>query len=783
MSISARFPKFMSSRFPILVDVAVRLALTHDSLTYRLDEHHLPPNSEPEQYIGSRVLVRIVNKVHVGLIVGLSSDVGSHIKIRAIESILDAQPILTRAEIEFLKDVSAYYVLSIGQISHLALPRDSLTHTPAYTLSPTQDISSMWLLLGLEDILTELRLSPTPSTVQQLRDRLKLAHRPARTLKAIREALAMALQQKQVSLTKVYRLQGGSELHSSAISAPEIATKIASPPDHQRKPIATHPPNYSLNEAQRQSVATITAEQAFKVHLLYGVTGSGKTDVYLRAIEHSLNLASSAPGGKQVLFLVPEISLATQLQRRIEEYLALDAVIFHYRITNARRAKIWRGLRAGDIRVVIGTRSAVFLPFADLGLIVVDEEHSDLYKDRDQAGYHARDVAIWRAKRLQIPVVLGSATPSLTTWLNTKKSHYNLLALAKRVDEIDLPAIEMIDIGSDKLHAGLHTRLLLGMNECLNQGGQVLVYHNSRGYSPAVWCQACRQIVYCHQCAAPMHLHAGTLGRGDYLQCHKCLSTLTNVTRCPKCRATDLTPIGFSTQQIEHALKLKFPNHKCIRFDSDEINSPQKLEETLRDIRDGAVDIVVGTQMLIKGHHFPGIQLVVVPHPDMHLFSNDIFARERLVQDLVQVCGRSGRTKVGKVMMQTHYPNEPLFVCIQQHDYREAITLVATERKLYGLPPFVHLAIFHFSHTNATQAMTQARGFVRGVRAQIPADVRLQDPIISPMPYIRRHHRVQVWFSAPNRRALNRALQKSLAYLKRQAIAGWMIDVDPVDSR
>ena len=530
-----------------------------------------------------------------------------------------------------------------------------------------------------------------------------------------------------------------------------------------------------LSGAQSQAVDAIVAALGTPAHfLLHGVTGSGKTEVYLRAI------AAAVAADRQALVLVPEIALTPQLVRRFEARFSDPIAVLHSGLTDADRLHGWRAAREGRARIVIGTRSAIFTPLARPGLVIVDEEHDPSYKQQDGFRYSARDLAIARAQRQSVPVVLGSATPSLESLGRVAKGQATRLSLPQRAGGAEPPRSALIDLRHHGAEQGLSTPALMAVRRHLDAGGQVLLYLNRRGYAPVLFCAECGWAAPCRRCDARMTVHRGA-GR---LTCHHCgLETQIPAT-CPVC-AAPTRPVGQGTERIEETVARLFPAVPLARLDRDAVRRRGELEETLDRVDSGTARILIGTQMLTKGHHFPGVTLVVVLNADQGLFSADFRASERLAQSIVQVAGRAGRAeRPGEVLIQTAYPEHPLLEKLLRGGYEAFAEAALTEREQAGWPPATRLALFR---AEAVSAAT-AEAFLTTVRdicaAQATPGLTLLGPAPAPMERRAGRHRAQLLLRAPTYAPLKRTLRHGLQRIEALPAGRrvrWSLDVDPIE--
>lgn len=529
-----------------------------------------------------------------------------------------------------------------------------------------------------------------------------------------------------------------------------------------------------LNDAQAAAVRAVLAARAqFAVWLLEGVTGSGKTEVYLHLIAEVL------AAGRQVLVLVPEIALTPQWVTRFSGRLGLRPAVLHSGLADADRLQAWLAVRAGLAQVVIGTRSAVFQPFADLGLIVVDEEHDASFKQNEGFGYHARDVAIWRARRLAIPIVLGSATPSLESLHNLARARYHGLSLPHRAGGAVLPKIYPLDVRNQRMQGGLSDALLAAIEQHLLAGGQVMLYLNRRGYAPNLLCHACGWVAGCPHCDSFMtwHRHA------QRLRCHHCGHEQAVPAHCPSCSAA-LSPRGLGTEQLEDVLTALFPDFGIERLDRDALSRVGELERRLARIHSGAARLIVGTQILVKGHDFPNVSLVGIVDADQALFANDFRGAERFAQQLIQVAGRAGRAdRAGVVLIQTHHPAHLGLNQLISQGYGHFARSLLGERAEIGLPP-VRMAALIRADGPSSDAPSQLLAAMADWFGQTP-DERLVvwGPVPAPMARRAGRYRYQLFVLASDRRVLHEALRALEAWQGSRRPAGirWSIDVDPLD--
>ncbi|NMK47244.1 primosomal protein N' [Achromobacter sp. Bel] len=555
-----------------------------------------------------------------------------------------------------------------------------------------------------------------------------------------------------------------------------------------RAPVkADQPPE--LNEAQAAAVDAIGALAGFKPVLLHGVTGSGKTEVYLRAAERVL------AKGRQVLLMVPEINLTPQLEgalrARLEALVGPDGLaVMHSGLSDGERLQAWARAQRGDARMLLGTRMSIFAPLSKLGLIVVDEEHDASYKQQDGLRYSARDLAVWRAHDLDIPVVLGSATPSLETWQHAERGRYLRLTLPGRARSSSLPSMRLVDTRRLQMKHGMSPHLLEAIGQRLERKEQSLIFLNRRGYSPVLHCQSCAWVSNCPRCTAFTVLHR-TEGRGHRLQCHHCGYQAPVPHACPECGDQDLAPMGRGTQRIEEHLAELFPGARILRIDADSTRKKGSAEALFASVHAGEVDILVGTQMVAKGHDFARLGLVGVLNSDSMLFAHDFRAPERLFAQLMQVAGRAGRHQGnGEVLIQTGYPEQPVYQALLRHDYAGFARHALHERESTGLPPFVYQALL----TAEARELKVAQAFLERARvlpegewaADFPGldAIMLYDPVPLRVVRVANIERAQLLVESSSRPALQAFLASwshHLPYIANEARVRWQLEVDPLE--
>lgn len=554
-------------------------------------------------------------------------------------------------------------------------------------------------------------------------------------------------------------------------------------PTNKKKKLAScysQPPcsdiEIALNQAQQQAVdQVISALQEFRIFLLDGVTGSGKTEVYLQIIAKILAL------GKQAMVLVPEIGLTPQIVERFQRRFPENITVLHSGLTDRERSLAWLKGKTGEAKIIIGTRSAIFIPLAHPGIIIIDEEHDPSFKQQEGFRYSARDLAIVRGRLENIPIVLGSATPSLESIGNVQQNKYRCLHLPERVGNAVQPRFRLLDLRNQKLDNGLSPQLIASIQQHLTANGQVLLFLNRRGFAPVLICHSCGWVAACKRCDAKMTLHQ----QPYMLQCHHCATQRRPDQQCPECNNEQLLPLGLGTQRLEQTLNKYFPDIGIVRIDRDSTRRKGTLQNILQTIHQGENRILIGTQMLAKGHHFPDVTLVAILNADTGLFSADFRATERIAQLLVQVAGRAGRAeKLGEVVVQTHNPDHPLLRNLLENGYANFAAIALEERKLANLPPFVHFALLRAEATVKTYPLdflTQVRNLINKLKQN---SVEILGPIPSLMERKAGHFRAQLLLQSPQRSHLHHSLDTLLKNIENIPLirrVRWSLDVDPLE--
>ncbi|MFV1997503.1 MAG: primosomal protein N' [Acidiferrobacterales bacterium] len=710
---------------------------------------YLPPSNHAKIAIGSRVLAPFGRRQPVGVVVGYAdtSDIAST-KLKRIISVLDAEALLPGRMLQLLEWTAAYYHHPIGEAIQTALPVLLRRNRPAEVKKKLS-----WTLtdMGGEIVITKLKRAPLQARlVEALGNNGSME---ASELDEISTGWRAAMRQLE---------QKGLVTVSSCEEKPTITAERDTPP--------------TLNAAQQIAIETIQSSgEGFSCSLLHGVTGSGKTEVYLRLVQPVLD------AGKQALVLVPEIGLTPQLIERFRRRFPVLIVTLHSGLSNSERLAAWLHAREGRAKIVLGTRSAVFTPFSSLGLIVVDEEHDGSFKQQDGMRYHARDVAIMRASRESIPIVLGSATPSLESLKQATEGRYQLVELPERTRDANLPDIELLDMKRLAVNDGLSHPLVQAIRARLVKKEQSLLFLNRRGFSPVLMCYDCGWVAPCHRCDARLTLHRGS-GR---LRCHHCGADQMKPTTCPECKSENLQPLGEGTERIEQALTHLFPEANIVRIDRDTTRRKGSLEQKLNSVHSGEADILVGTQMLAKGHDFPDVTLVGIVNADQGLYSYNFRASELMLQQVMQVSGRAGRAdKPGQVLIQTWHPDNPVFLALSEHDFSGFAKQELAARKAAAYPPYSYFAMLRAEATAAGEALNLLRKAESLGRAIAASGVEVLSPVPSPMERRAGRYRAQLLVQCNSRPPLHQFLNQWLDLIEKEKQAKrvrWSLDVDPVD--
>ncbi len=713
---------------------------------------YLPPSQSIADFTpGQRFLVPFGRSKQVGVLVDIAqkSEVPAD-KLKAALQQLDAEPLLDDTVMKVLRWAAGYYHHPPGEVFNAALP---------VMLRQERDASvrgiEVWRLSSVGGAIDEAQFKRAPKQLalfqllQEYPEGVEASRLDSET-ENWRPVMKRLVEKGWVEI----------ELHP-CLAVPEQQVEDSLPP---------------LNSAQQQVIDDL-AERAdgFAALLLEGVTGSGKTEVYLQAMQRALD------AGQQVLLLVPEIGLTPQLLRRLRRRFPVPIAVLHSGLSDGERLCAWQMARQGEAPIVIGTRSAVFTPLPNPGLIILDEEHDPSFKQQEGFRYSARDLAVVRARMHDIPVLLGTATPSLESLHNARQERYHHLHLPERAGNAVHPEVQLIDMRQQHMDDGLSMALQQAMRQHLDAGGQVLLFLNRRGFAPVLICHDCGWTSQCQRCDAHMTYYA----RSGRLRCHHCGAERQRPPHCPECASQELHPVGQGTERIEQGLHKRFPDVGVVRIDRDTTRRKGAMGELLAEVRSGQGRILIGTQMLAKGHHFPGVTLVGILDVDQGLFSADFRAGERMAQLIVQVAGRAGRAdKPGTVLIQTHVPEHPLLRLLVEQDYASFAAANLEERREAGLPPFSYMALLRAEAVDARapgEFLEHARQLAEGLGHE---GVWLMGPVPAPMERRAGRSRAQLLLQAENRHVLQRLLTvwaPQLEGLKSCRKVRWSLDVDPVE--
>ena len=713
--------------------IAVNVPLSDGLLTYS--------HSEPLPQ-GTRVLVPFRNKTVVGIVweTDIAPDMDTA-RILSIQTTFSDEPPLPESWRDLLSFTSRYYHYPTGQAVFAALPQ-GLKETRAVEMPQPP------LFYALNE--AGRAQTPPPARFNKKAALWDTLLSGGMTMAALKQVNVQA-----AKLIEDWMEQGWIETTEAA------------------KPVLRSS-EFQLNADQQQASDEIqTTFGSFQPFLLYGITGSGKTEVYFDA------MAKVLAQGRQVLFLLPEINLTPQLLKRVENRFAdVPTAVLHSQMASGKRTQDYLRAMLGQAKLVIGTRLAVFTPMDDVGLIVVDEEHDGSFKQDNELRYHARDLAVWRAKQSGCPVVLGSATPSLESWHKAQSGAYRLLQLTERAHAAaQLPQVDILNVGRLKLDNGFSPQALQLLKQNFEAGGMSLVYLNRRVFAPALFCGDCGHTFGCPNCSAKMVLHQ----RARQLRCHHCDHREPIPFKCPDCGNQDLTAVGHGTQRVEETLRAFLPKAAVVRVDRDSTAHKNDWADLYRRIADNEIDILVGTQMLAKGHDFARLNLVIVLNADGSLYSADFRAPERLFAELMQVSGRAGRAdKPGKVLIQTQLPEHPVFAAVKAQDYAVFAENELNERQMFAMPPFGFQTAVRADAPRVADAMEFLNAAKETLAPLLPASVSQFGAAPMLMVRLAERERAQIFLESPSRQDLHRAVSLWVQVLQqnRDGKIRWSVDVD-----
>ncbi|MCG9597853.1 primosomal protein N' [Vibrio sp. Isolate25] len=729
---------------PTIARVALPVPLDKQ-FDYQIPAHLFP-------VIGGRVSVPFGPQTLVGVVTALVNQSEFSIdKLKPLKQVLDSQPVWSDSLYELLQWCSQFYHYPLGETLFNAMPS-------ALRKGKEADFASLveWRLTasGREQLMLGSGL-----TVKRAKVMHRLEVGPVPHQHFLDEEIS-------TSVLKGLNEKGWIE---SVERKPEIRDWSQQVEADVDKP--------KLNEEQAVAIATVNSLSGFGCFLLEGVTGSGKTEVYLNLIKPVLEK------GQQALVLVPEIGLTPQTINRFRHRFEVPVAVIHSGLNDSERLNAWLSARDKAAGIVIGTRSALLTPFADLGIIIVDEEHDASYKQQDSLRYHARDVAVMRANKEQIPIVLGSATPALETLHNALSGKYHHLTLTARAGNAVPTTNKVLDVKGQYLESGLSASLIAEMRQHLSAGNQVMLFLNRRGFSPALMCHDCGWIAECKRCDAYYTYHQYS----NEIRCHHCGSQQPTIHQCKGCGSSNLVTVGVGTEQLEAQLGELFPEYKTIRIDRDSTRRKGSLESALGAIRSGKYQILIGTQMLAKGHHFPDVTLVALLDVDGSLYSSDFRASERLAQLFIQVAGRAGRaSKPGEVILQTHHPEHSLLQALLTKSYRHFAETALQERKFALLPPYSYLTLFRAEANNSQHV----EAFLRQVRHTLEAHplfdgyCQVLGPTPAPLAKRAGKHRWQLMLQTQTRPRMQKLLasaKPAIQMLPNAKKVRWSLDIEPQD--
>ena len=720
--------------------IAVNVPLSDGLLTYSHSEP-LPP--------GTRVLVPFRNKTVVGIVweTDIAPDMDTA-RILSVQTAFVEEKPLPQNWRDLLAFTSRYYHYPTGQAVFAALPQ-GLKETRAVEMPRPP------LFYALNE--AGRAQTPPPSRFNKKAALWDALLSGGMTMAALKQVNAQA-----AKLIEDWAEQGWIE-----------TTEAAKPVLRSYHGQASHS-EFVLNADQQKASDEIqTAFGKFQPFLLYGITGSGKTEVYFDA------MAKVLAQGRQVLFLLPEINLTPQLLKRVENRFAdVPTAVLHSQMAAGKRTQDYLRAMLGQAKLVIGTRLAVFTPMDDVGLIVVDEEHDGSFKQDNELRYHARDLAVWRAKQSGCPIILGSATPSLESWHKVQSGAYRLLQLTERAHaSAQLPQVEILNVGRLKLDNGFSPQALQLLKQNFEEGGMSLVYLNRRGFAPALFCGDCGHTFGCPNCSAKMVLHQ----RARQLRCHHCDHREPIPYKCPDCGNQDLTAVGHGTQRVEETLRAFLPKAAVVRVDRDSTAHKNDWADLYRRIADNEIDILVGTQMLAKGHDFARLNLVIVLNADGSLYSADFRAPERLFAELMQVSGRAGRAdKPGKVLIQTQLPEHPVFAAVKAQDYAVFAENELNERQMFAMPPFGFQTAVRADAPRVADAMEFLNAAKETIAPLLPESVSQFGAAPMLMVRLAERERAQIFLESTSRQDLHRAVSLWVQVLQqnRDGKIRWSVDVD-----
>jgi primosomal protein N' (replication factor Y) len=730
---------------PLYIQVAVPTPL-RQTFTYLapdgIDVDHMTPGCRVSVPFGRRNLVGVVCALHA------HTDQARG-RLKHIKQLIDSEPLWSTELWQMLLWAAQYYQHPLGDVLQTALPTLLRQGKPAQPAT-----TKVWHLT--EDgqaAMATLTRAPRQRALLQL-----LTQHP----QGLAQAVMLADQPGATEILKRLLDKGWLRCEVQTISPTMPTRNVEAGPE--------------LHAEQLAAVSAVSAAfGSYQAFLLEGVTGSGKTEVYLQLI------AQCVAQGKQALVLVPEIGLTPQMIRRFEKRLACTIAVLHSGLNDSERLAAWLAAKQGEVAVVLGTRSAIFTPLQTPGLIIIDEEHDASFKQQEGFRYSARDLAVWRAHHNHIPIVLGSATPSIESLYNVARERFTLLQLTERAGGAQPPSKQLLDVRAQPMHEGLSDRLLQRLRQHLDNNNQVLLFLNRRGFAPTLMCHDCGWIATCQRCDSHMTFHQ----RDQRLRCHHCGAERRAEQQCAHCESENLLTVGAGTERIETALRERFPDTEIIRIDRDTTRRRGSLEAMLHKIKNGQRQILIGTQMLAKGHHFPNVTLVGILDADQGLHSAEFRAPERMAQQILQVAGRAGRAEqAGEVIIQTHHPDHPLLLSLIRSGYNAFARELLKERQAAALPPFTAMALFRAEAVERSAPLDFLEQVRQLLQPHINKHIMLFGPMPAPMEKRAGRYRAQLVVQAAQRTQLQHLLASMLPRIEsvKSGKVRWSIDVDPIDT-
>lgn len=693
--------------------------------------------------LGARVVVPFQNKHRVAIVVNKKA--GSYTKnLKEIITVLDKDCFLPTDILKFMYKVHRYYLTPLGEVIFTGIPKWFKN-----TDNPTLPKEIWWQINPsntTEDIINNIKSPKQNNIYRYLQANGPLQSKNMTHIESTASAQCQALEKKGFLLKS------------------DLCFVNADPPKD---------PEFTLTIDQDKALDDIETCKGFQPFLLDGITGSGKTEVYIRLVKSLVN------ANKQALILVPEIGLTPQLFHEFAQRIHGRVAVFHSGLTTVARARAWQKAKAGEIDVIVATRSGIYIPFKHLAMIIVDEEHDLSFKQQDGFRYSARDLAVMRAQMHKIPVVLGSATPSLESFNNAQTGKYHWLKLRERTNKQALPQIKILDVRSHKMLSGLSKLVIKQIDEEIHKGNQALVFLNRRGWSPKLNCQECGWIAECDSCDSYLTYHKHI----HRLRCHHCERIYGLPEFCPECGSQKIETLGVGTEKIQHGLKKHLKQAKVIRVDRDTVKTPSQWQRTVDEIKSGEPCVMIGTQMLSKGHDFPNLTLVVIVNVDNSFYSLDFRATEHLSQLMIQVSGRAGRKdKLGKVLIQSQNPEHEFFKLLLGKSYEEYAKHECKQREVIGFPPASFMAIIRARSRNEIN-LNAFFEYILANTTENPT-VNIMGPIPAPIYKKMDHYQMQLIFNGNNRKSLHKSLQQIINLLQKNKITQgiiWGLDLDPIN--